>query len=127
MRNWPQLAKASETELKAASMYIGGCSFQRHWENVEKATNLTFKPYDIWISDAEGVKRFKSNIPQMLAADKWDFVTIQQASHAAWDPDRAFAGLGEEWRFMTITPYKVFPTCGMMSGGQMGGFGGKRP
>ena len=87
MRNWPQLAKASGSELKAASMYIGGCSFQRHWENVEKATDLTFKPYDIWISDAEGVKRFKSNIPQMLASDKWDFVTIQQASHAAWDPE----------------------------------------
>ncbi|MBR4170094.1 MAG: DUF4886 domain-containing protein [Kiritimatiellae bacterium] len=87
MRNWPQLAKASGSELKAASMYIGGCSFQRHWENVEKASNDTFKPYDIWISDTEGVKRFKSNIPQMLVTDKWDYVTIQQASPSAWDPE----------------------------------------
>ncbi|MBQ7190590.1 MAG: DUF4886 domain-containing protein [Kiritimatiellae bacterium] len=87
MRNWPQLAKASGTELDAASMYIGGCSLARHWENVEKSSNPNFKPYEIWRNNAAGTKRFKSNIPQMLAADKWDFVTIQQASHESWKPE----------------------------------------
>ena len=34
-----------------------------------------------------------------------------------WRPDIVFDGIGEDWRFLTITPYKQFPTCGMMSGG----------
>lgn len=36
---------------------------------------------------------------------------------AAWDAEKALNGLGSEWRFLTSTPYKQFPCCGMMHGG----------
>lgn len=39
------------------------------------------------------------------------------SGHGGWDSEKAFKGMGDEWRFMKITPFKQFPTCGMMSGG----------
>lgn len=36
---------------------------------------------------------------------------------AGWDREKALGGLGEKWEFLTTTPYKRFPCCGMMHGG----------
>lgn len=36
---------------------------------------------------------------------------------AGWNAEKALSGLGSEWRFLTSTPYKKFPCCGMMHGG----------
>jgi hypothetical protein len=59
-------------------MYIGGCPLSRHWSNVENSGNADFLPYSIYTNYRKD--RFKSNIPQMLKAEKWDIVTLQQAS-----------------------------------------------
>lgn len=73
-------------ELDIVNMMIGGCPLERHWSNVEKAaTDPEFKPYFIDRSYASDKKKGKSlprnaNIPEMLVADRWDVVTIQQAS-----------------------------------------------
>ena len=87
-RQLPQVAKANGHKLDLASLYIGGCSLERHWRNVEAAaTNATFKPYrfDRFVDGRCIVEKGKANIPDALAMDKWDIVTIQQASHASWD------------------------------------------
>ena len=88
-RHLPQVAKANGHKLDLASLYIGGCSLERHWRNVEAAaTNATFKPYrfDRFVDGRCVVEKGTANIPDALAMDKWDIVTIQQASHFSWDP-----------------------------------------
>lgn len=38
-------------------------------------------------------------------------------AQSGWDSGKALQNLGTEWMFMTTTPYKRFPCCGMMHGG----------
>ena len=85
----PQVAESMDKKLDIASLYIGGCSLERHWRNVEAAaTNATFKPYrfDRITYGKHVVEKDKASIPDALAMDKWDVVTLQQASHFSWDP-----------------------------------------
>ena len=87
-RHLPQVAEANGHRLDLASLYIGGCSLERHCRNIEAAaTNATFKPYrfDRFVEGRHVVEKAAANIPDALAMDKWDFVTIQQASHLSWD------------------------------------------
>ena len=81
----PPVAQDMGLELDICSLYIGGCSFERHWKNVCDPTN---RPYRV-TRNAFGkeMPAFGGNIPEMLRADKWDVVTIQQASHFSWQPD----------------------------------------
>ena len=90
LREMPQVAGSMGKKLDLASLVIGGCSLERHWRNVEvAATNATFKPYRFnRITEGKRVKEKGSanvNIPDALVMDKWDVVTIQQASHFSWD------------------------------------------
>ena len=87
-RQLPQVAEANGHRLDLASLYIGGCSLERHWRNVEAATNAMFKPYrfDRCVEGKRVAENGAANIPDALAMDKWDVVTLQQASHFSWDP-----------------------------------------
>ena len=100
LKQFPQCAAAMpDCTLDLCSLCIGGCSLERHWNNVAAAaTNSTFRPYSVkWSyasvknkADAPVAKTIvngKANIPEMLTADKWDVVTIQQASHYSWRPE----------------------------------------
>ena len=89
LKEMPQCAAAAGETLDLASLFIGGCPLDRHWANVEKAGDPEFKPYGFSYNYASAKNQkdapvaklgSKSNIPQALAADKWDIVTIQQAS-----------------------------------------------
>ena len=85
----PSVVAAMGRRVDLASLFIGGCSLERHWNNVAvAATNATFKPYRFdRIADGKRVvENGKANIPDSLAMDMWDVVTIQQASHFSWDP-----------------------------------------
>ena len=89
LKEMPNIAKAAGAPLDLASLFIGGCSFERHWRNVEvAATNANFKPYrfDRNVNGAKAVDDGRANIPDALALDKWDVVTIQQASPLSWQP-----------------------------------------
>lgn len=90
MRQTPAVAKAMGCELDLANLCIGGCPLEKHWKNVEKAGDASFQPYSVqmsWTScdaKASGLRKVApkghANIPQALTAEKWDIVTIQQAS-----------------------------------------------
>lgn len=92
----PKIAAAMGKKLDLASLYIGGCPLSKHANNL-KGTNMQ---YGVGC-DYCGVKKIAEtplgavcgrnkkggavgNLRQVLAADKWDIVTIQQASHASW-------------------------------------------
>ncbi len=87
VRQMPQVAKSMGLKLDLASLYIGGCSLERHFANCEKGmADRGFKPYAMKrFVDGVKVDERKVNIPEMLSAVKWDIVTIQQASHLSWD------------------------------------------
>ena len=85
VRAMPPIAKDMGLRLDVCSLYIGGCSLERHWKNV-CSSNAT--PYSVTRSvDGIAQKQFKGNIPQVLKGEKWDVVTIQQASHFSWKPE----------------------------------------
>jgi len=94
----PACVKSTGRELDLCSLYIGGCSLERHWQNVVASTNAGFRPYGVsWnycgksndpaAPVAKAVVEGRANIPEMLSADRWDVVTLQQASHYSWRPD----------------------------------------
>ena len=78
-------------ELDLVNLMIGGCTLERHWANVEKAgKDPSFRPYKVSASyafDKDRAAAFpqKANIQEMLAADRWDIVTIQQGSKQSRD------------------------------------------
>ena len=103
LKEMPACSVSAGDTLDLASLYIGGCPLDRHWDNVEKAGDPDFKPYAFSWSYASCADNAaapiaklgnKTNIPQALVADKWDIVTIQQASGKSPFPDsyEPFAG-----------------------------------
>ncbi len=87
LRQTPQIAAEYGCELDMASLFIGGCSLERHWQNVVAATNATFRPYrfDRITSGRRVVEKGTINIPEALTLDTWDVVTIQQCSSKSWN------------------------------------------
>lgn len=83
----PQVAADRGVELDLASLYIGGCSLKRHWENVEKDGDEEFKPYLFGRNSFGKFVQGKANVCEALRMAKWDIVTIQQASHESWKPE----------------------------------------
>ena len=100
LKEMPAIAKDLDLPLDICSLYIGGCSLERHMQNVNAPET---KPYKIsWryvSTDKDAVpfmallgkggkddKEYRANIPEMLKSDAWDVVTIQQASHGSWQP-----------------------------------------
>ena len=84
----PQIADAYGYKLDLASLYIGGCSLERHWQNIERArTEPNFKPYryDRISEGRRTADNQPANIPESLKSEQWDIVTIQQCSHLSWD------------------------------------------
>ena len=94
LREMPKIAKELGLKLDICSLYIGGCSLATHAKN---AKNKDAHPYAVswkYMSVEPGKEPFRSalggekgksaNIPAMLAADTWDIVTVQQASHESW-------------------------------------------
>lgn len=93
----PKIAAAMGKKLDLASLYIGGCPLSKHAKNL----NGTNMPYGVGC-DYCGVRKVAEtplgavcgrnkkggatgNLRQIIAADKWDIVTIQQASHESWN------------------------------------------
>ena len=72
------LAQAEGLTLVIGNMYIGGCSLERHVKNLRG--NL--KKYRYRKFDPKGNKTEIKNytLEQVLAEEKWDYISIQQVS-----------------------------------------------
>ena len=84
LQHLPQVAADRGVELDLASLYIGGCSLKRHWENVEKDGDDEYKPYLFGRNRFGTFTQGKINVCDALRLAKWDIVTVQQASHESW-------------------------------------------
>lgn len=80
------LAKANGVDIYTANLYIGGCTLEQHWENIENNS----ADYDFEINGGEYVR--KISIEEALSLENWDIITVQQAS-------------AKSQNFSTYTPY----------------------
>ena len=87
LQHLPQVAADRGVDLDLASLYIGGCSLKRHWENVLKDEHDDFKPYRFGRNKRGTVTTTQMNVCEALRMQKWDIVTVQQASHESWKPE----------------------------------------
>ena len=85
LQHLPQVAADRGADLDLASLYIGGCSLEKHWGNVlSNDLNRAYRPYLFGRNRFGEYSQRKINIVEALRLAKWDVVTIQQASHASW-------------------------------------------
>ena len=80
------IVQAEKDSILLCSAYIGGCSLQKHADNLKKAEkDPKFKNYavDIW-QTGKKKETGRDSINNLLKAEKWDIVTIQQASSYSW-------------------------------------------
>lgn len=70
-----KIAEAAGIDTKVVNLYIGGCSLERHWQNIESGEAA-------YVYQIDGVitERYVS-IQEALAEEEWDFIVTQQASH----------------------------------------------
>jgi hypothetical protein len=84
LQHAPAVAADMGLRLDIASLYIGGCSLERHWQNVLKDSKKDFAPYS-YVRNCEGkITRSKSNVCEALRSEQWDVVTLQQVSSLSW-------------------------------------------
>lgn len=70
-----QLANAAGIHTKIVNLFIGGCSLERHWKNIE--TGEAAYAYQL-----NGIRtERKVSIDEILMEEDWDVITTQQASH----------------------------------------------
>ena len=94
LKQMPQIARNSGCALDLASANIGGCSLERHVNELAKAEadpSAKARYYFSWnyVSDDGHLRRMLPkrrwmSLPAALKADVWDVVTIQQVSTGSW-------------------------------------------
>jgi len=78
MTYFPRLAEAAGHEVISDKANLGGCTLERHWRHV------TQHEADPGGEEGSPYKGGKS-LADLLAEERWDFVTIQQASPISHD------------------------------------------
>lgn len=73
------MAAAAGEDINTENMYIGGCSLETHASNFKTES----KAYELF-SNGVSANEFVS-IQDMLSQNKWDIITLQQASHLSID------------------------------------------
>ncbi|MDD4689880.1 MAG: DUF4886 domain-containing protein [Eubacteriales bacterium] len=70
-----QIAQADNTELKVVNLYIGGCSLERHYNNI----NNDEKAYEYEMNGTNTGEIV--SIKEALESENWNVVTMQQVSN----------------------------------------------
>ena len=70
------LAKQRNIDLELVDLAIGGCSLQKHWENVVN-NRLDY----LHVVNGEDFKEKGASIEEILKSDSFDVITLQQVSH----------------------------------------------
>ncbi len=80
------LASANGVTLQTVNLYIGGCTLERHWENIEN----DIADYELEPNGGAAIR--KISVKEALTLEDWDIITLQQAS-------------AKSQHFSTYTPY----------------------
>ncbi len=79
MRYFSDIVKASGRTVVAKNASIGGCDFERHMRHADA--------FEANPEDPEGRPYGGKSLKDMLVAEKWDVVTIQQVSRKSFLPE----------------------------------------
>jgi len=93
-RTLPNIVLGGGDCVKFVSACIGGCVLERHWNELQKSdADPSYKPYygDVWyVANGKVIHDYDSvgdcDLPTLLKEESYDVITIQQGSHASWDP-----------------------------------------
>ena len=113
-QTWARKAAAAGGEtFELGNLYIGGCSLERHMENVRSGEAA----YDYFVNN-ENIGR--ASVRTALMDEKWDYVTVQQASHFSGKPEtyfpfieeladyaRALAPSPSSAPYVVVCPYRI--------------------
>jgi hypothetical protein len=74
------ISVAAGEEIFVVNLYIGGCSLEQHWLNIESGDQA-------YQYQANGVNTEKYvSIQETVQSAKWDYITTQQCSHdSGWE------------------------------------------
>lgn len=87
------LQKVANGELYVRNLAIGGCSLERHYNNI--VGNLSDYGYEI---DGESIRI--SSVEEALKENDWDFISVQQVSHYSGIIDTYEPFLGEIVKYL---------------------------
>lgn len=76
----PELAAANGIDIEINNLYIGGCSLERHYNNM---INENSREYSLEEGKTLGIRSI--SLKEALSLKAWDIVTLQQASHKSVD------------------------------------------
>lgn len=88
-----QMASSLGIDIKVVNLFIGGCSLERHWKNIENNEKA-------YLYQINGFKTERCvSIEEMLETEEWDYIVTQQASHdSGWlNSYEPFIGLMVEY------------------------------
>lgn len=77
-RYFPAVVESADCKLVVGYLNIGGCSFERHWNNIAKEQA---EPGTI------AFPGFGCTYLDKIESEDWDFITVQQVSHCSWKYD----------------------------------------
>lgn len=82
-QNFHEIAQAAGVTTVVGNLFIGGCSLERHVE----CMNTQAPAYRYRKINADGVmiEAAKCRLDSALADERWDYISVQQASHFSGD------------------------------------------
>lgn len=102
----PHMAKAAGKELLLCNLFIGGCSFEKHWDNWrnEKADYdyEVYLPFETEMSRPDGVA-----IHEAVEDEEWDVITLQQCSPLSGIEESYSPYLGELTEYLRMVQPKA--------------------
>lgn len=79
------LARAEGLNVIICNMYIGGCSVERHVENLRgNKPQYRYRKFDV---DGKMTEKKGYTLETVLAEEDWDYVSVQQVSHSSGIPE----------------------------------------
>lgn len=96
LTDFPGVAESLGVKLDFTSLYIGGCSLRRHVENLRRDGERDFAPYSLMrVVCGKRLPERKANLGEVLRKEKYDIITMHQASPDSWCAE-TYAPAGDE-------------------------------
>ena len=79
------LARAEGLNVIICNMYIGGCSIERHVDNLRNnKPEYRYRKFDV---DGKMTEKWNYRLETVLAEEDWDYVSLQQVSQSSGMPE----------------------------------------
>lgn len=123
-QNLHLIAAEKSVPMVIANMYIGGCTIDRHWKNVQN--DIADYRYTRFETNGSKSIRKKVALSEVIESEQWDYISVQQASGVS-GIESSYANLPalvdwihskapqaevvfhQTWAYAVGAPHKEFP------------------